>query len=381
MLFGIGALAAAGCANSTDSGDRPQDNNRGSAQLAVEVIASGLENPVHLSAPQDDQRLFVVEQAGVIRIIADGRLLDTPFLDIQDRVGSGGERGLLSIAFHPDYAFNGFFYVNYTDKNGATRVERYSVAADPNLANAASAKLILTVNQPFGNHNGGLIVFGPDGMLYIGMGDGGSGGDPQGHGQNRNTLLGALLRIDVDGGDPYATPPDNPFVADPNARHEIWAYGLRNPWRFAFDREDRTLYVADVGQNRWEEVNAVSDSAGGLNYGWNVMEGAHCFASSPCDNTGLVLPVIEYAHADGCSVTGGHVYRGAAIPSLQGHYLYSDFCQGFLRSFRFADGSVTDKRQWDVGDLGQVVSFGQDDQRETYILSNNGRIYRLIPTA
>ena len=381
MLLCIGALASAGCANSTDPGDSTADNNRGGMQLAVEVIASGLKSPVHLSAPKDDRRLFVVEQAGVIRIIADGRLLVTPFLDIRGRVGSGGERGLLSLAFHPDYASNGLFYVNYTDNNGDTRVERYTVTTDPNLANPGSAKLILTVNQPFGNHNGGLIVFGPDGMLYIGMGDGGSGGDPQGHGQNRNTLLGALLRIDVDSGDPYAAPTDNPFIGDPNARDEIWAYGLRNPWRFAFDRESGTLYIADVGQNRWEEVNVVSDSAGGLNYGWNVMEGAHCFATDPCDNFGLLLPAIEYSHANGCSVTGGHVYRGAAIPAIRGHYVYSDFCEGFLRSFRFADGGVTDERQWHVGDLGQVVSFGKDDEGELYILSNNGRVYRIIPAA
>jgi glucose/arabinose dehydrogenase len=380
-VLGIGTLALASCSNSTAPGNGVADNNHNGSLVAVEVIASGLERPVYLNAPKQDRRLFVVEQAGVIRIIADGQLLVTPFLDIRDRVGSGGERGLLSVAFHPDYTNNGFFYVNYTDRDGDTRVERYTVTAVPKLADPTSAKLILTVDQPFGNHNGGLIAFGPDGMLYIGMGDGGSGGDPLRHGQNRNTLLGALLRIDVDGGDPYAVPPDNPFVGSPGARGEIWAYGLRNPWRFAFDREAGTLYIADVGQNRWEEVNVVSDAAGGLNYGWNIMEGAHCFATDPCDNSGLVLPAIEYGHADGCSVIGGYVYRGTSIPAIRGHYLYADFCAGFLRSFRFADGIVADKRQWNVGDLGQVTSFGEDSQGAIYILSNNGRVYRLIPAA
>jgi glucose/arabinose dehydrogenase len=381
MLRCIAALALSSCSNSTVPGNGMKDNNHGGMQLAVEVIASGLKSPVHLSAPKHDRRLFVVEQDGVIRIIADGLLLKTPFLDIRNRVGSGGERGLLSIAFHPDYTDNGLFYVNYTDKNADTRVERYTVTVNPNLAEPNSAKLILTVEQPFGNHNGGLIVFGPDGMLYIGMGDGGSGGDPQRNGQNRNTLLGALLRINVDNGDPYAVPTDNPFVSDPGARGEIWAYGLRNPWRFAFDRQAGTLYIADVGQNRWEEVNAVSAAIGGLNYGWNIMEGAHCYPTDPCDNTGLIRPAIEYGHADGCSVIGGHVYRGASIPAIRGHYFYSDFCEGFLRSFRFADGVATDERQWDVGDLGKVMSFGEDDQSEIYILSKNGRVYRLTPAA
>lgn len=379
MLLCIAALA--GCSNSTGNGHGMQNNNNGGSLLAVEVVASGLDRPLHLSAPKRDRRLFVVEQAGVIRIIVDGQLLETPFLDIRDRVGSGGERGLLSVAFHPDYADKGLFYVNYTDKNGDTRVERYAVTADPNLADPGSAKLILMVEQPFRNHNGGLIVFGPDGMLYIGMGDGGSGGDPQGNGQNRNTLLGALLRIDVDSGDPYAVPPDNPFVGDPEARGEIWAYGLRNPWRFAFDREAGSLYIADVGQNRWEEVNVASDAAGGLNYGWNIMEGAHCYANDPCDPSGRVLPALEYSHADGCSVIGGHVYRGTSIAAIRGHYVYSDFCKGFLRSFRFVDDTVTDKRQWNVGDLGQVMSFGEDEQGDLYILSNNGRVYRLIAAA
>jgi len=371
-------LALAGCSDSNGPPNGDDIGGAGDLSLAVAVIADGLSNPLYLTAPAGDPRSFVVEQPGRVRIVEDGQLIDTPFLDITDRVRSGGERGLLGLAFHPDYASNGYFYASYTDDSGDTRIERYSVTGDPSVADPASAKLVLAVDQPFGNHNGGLISFGPDGMLYVGLGDGGSGGDPLGHGQNRNTLLGALLRIDVDGGDPFAIPADNPFAADPEARGEIWAYGLRNPWRFAFDREAGTLYIADVGQNRWEEVNVVPADWSGANYGWNVMEGAHCFATDPCDSGDLVLPAIEYGHGEGCSVTGGYVYRGQAIPAIRGHYFYSDYCAGFLRSFQF-DGAVAgDERQWDVGDVGNVLSFGEDADGELYVLSGNGRVYRLV---
>ncbi len=377
-ILACAALAAGACSNSNEPEPDPGDTNTGQPQLAVEVVAGGLSSPLYLTAPAGDSRLFVVEQPGRVRIIEATQLLGAPFLDITDRVRSGGERGLLSIAFHPDYASNGFFYVSYTDGNGDSRIERYSVSADPDLADSGSAKLILQVEQPFSNHNGGLILFGPDGMLYFGLGDGGSGGDPRGHGQDRSTLLGAILRIDVDGGDPFAVPFDNPFVGNPNARDEIWAYGLRNPWRFAFDREAGQLYIADVGQNAWEEIDVVSASAAGLNFGWNVMEGAHCFNSDSCDQRGLVLPAVEYGHSQGCSVTGGYVYRGNAVPQVRGHYFYSDFCRGFLRSFRFSGSSVSDEREWSVGDLGNVLSFGEGADGELYILSGNGRVYRLV---
>jgi glucose/arabinose dehydrogenase len=377
MLFWISALATSGCSGSTGPDGSPGGGDLGSVSLAVEVVASGLSDPLYLTAPTSDARLFVVEQPGRVRIIQDSRLLSTPFLDIGDRVSSGGERGLFSLAFHPRYGSNGFFFVSYTDRNGDSRIERYSVRADPNVADAGSAKLILSVRQPFSNHNGGLVVFGPDGMLYIGLGDGGGGGDPQGNGQNVSTLLGSLLRIDVDGGDPYAIPPDNPFVGVAGA-DEIWAYGLRNPWRFAFDRGAARLYIADVGQNLWEEINVEPAGRGGLNYGWNVMEGRHCFATDPCDRAGLTSPVLEYGHSDGCSVTGGYVYRGDAIPAIRGQYFYSDFCSGFLRSFRFSGGGVSDEREWDVGQLGNVLSFGEDAGGELYILSRNGNVYRLV---
>jgi glucose/arabinose dehydrogenase len=363
----------AGCGDGTGPVEPIPDS------LAVEVVASGLSNPLYLASPAGDARLFVVEQPGRIRIIQNGSLLTTSFLDITGRVLDGGERGLLSVAFHPSYASNRFLYVNYTDNQGDTRVERYTATSDPNVADPNSALLIIGIAQPFANHNGGLVMFGPDGMLYIGMGDGGSGGDPQGHGQNRATLLGDLLRIDVNQGSPYAVPADNPFVNQTGMRGEIWGYGLRNPWRFSFDPEGGTLYIADVGQNAWEEVNAVLATAKGVNYGWNILEASACYGSATCDRSGLTLPVLEYAHDGGaCSVTGGFVYRGQRIAGLQGHYFYSDFCAGWLRSFHLVDGRAEEQREWDVGDLGQVMSFGEDAARELYILSANGRVYRLI---
>jgi glucose/arabinose dehydrogenase len=372
------AAAATGCGAGPPSEPLPEPPEQ---ELTAVEVASGLNNPVHLTAPADDPRIFIVEQPGRIRILQNGQLLPTPFLDITARVVSGGERGLLSVAFHPGYGTNGEFFVNYTGSGGTTRVERYRVSADdPNRADPASAELILSVAQPFANHNGGLIKFGPDGMLYIGMGDGGSGGDPLGHGQNAATLLGSLLRIDVDSGDPYAIPPDNPFADGGAGRAEAWATGLRNPWRFSFDPEDGLIYIADVGQNRIEEINAQPADAPGLNYGWAVMEGSTCFRpATGCDQSGLVLPIVEYANpADGCSVTGGYVYRGSALPELRGHYFYADFCRGWVRSFRrTGPAAAADHRQWPLGTLGSISSFGEDAARELYIVVHQGRVYRL----
>ena len=368
----VWTLAFLSCSNAPTGG-----GGRGTPQVRLEQVASGLSDPLYLTAPASDPRLFIVEQAGRITIVQNGQVVPTAFLDIVSKVRSGGERGLLSVAFHPQYATNGFFYVNYTDLNGDTRIERYAVGAGPNVADPASAKLILAIPQPFANHNGGHLLFGADGMLYIPTGDGGSGGDPLGNGQNRSTLLGKMLRIDVDGGDPYAIPANNPFVGVSGARPEIWATGLRNPWRVAFDRPAGLLYVADVGQNLWEEVNVVPAGQGGLNYGWNVMEGAHCFSPSNCSSTGLVLPALEYGRSEGCSIIGGFVYRGSRAPSLRGHYFYSDYCSGFLRSFTYANGAVAERRTWDVGPLGNVLSFGEDSSGELYVLSANGTVYRI----
>ncbi|HET7462959.1 MAG TPA: PQQ-dependent sugar dehydrogenase, partial [Longimicrobium sp.] len=327
-----------------------------------------------------DARLFVVEQTGRIRVIQNGAVLPTPFLDVRGKITSGGERGLLSVAFHPHYATNGFFYVYYTDLNGDTRVERYHAAPASNTADAASGQLVLAVAQPYANHNGGLLMFGPDGKLYVGLGDGGSGGDPQGNGQNPAALLGKILRLDIDAAQPYAIPADNPFAGQAGKRGEIWITGVRNPWRFAFDRDAGLLYVADVGQNQWEEVNVLPAATGGQNLGWNLMEGMHCYGATGCVQQGLTLPVVEYSHSDGCSITGGFVYRGSAVPAVRGHYFYSDYCNGWLRSFRWTGSAVADAKQWDVGNLGSVTSFGEDASRELYVTTAAGLVLKLAPS-
>lgn len=376
-LLPIAALAAAACTSASKSTD-PEPLPPGFT-LAVQQVASGLANPVYVTAPAGDARLFIVEQPGRIRILENGQLLSTPFLDISPRTGTGGERGLLSVAFHPQYRANGFFYVYFTGTGGEIRVERFTVSANPNVANAASAKIILTVPHPLSNHNGGLAMFGPDGMLYLGLGDGGGGGDPSRNGQNQNVLLGKLLRIDVNNGDPYAIPAGNPFIGRNDARPEIWALGLRNPWRFAFDRSSGNLYIADVGQNVTEEVNVMSASRAAVNYGWNVLEGSGCYEIANCNKQGLELPVLEYDHSGGqCSVTGGFVYRGSAIPEIAGLYFYSDYCAGWVRSFRYNNGTASDRRQWDVGSIGLITSYGEDAAGELYITSANGRVYKFV---
>jgi glucose/arabinose dehydrogenase len=340
-------------------------------------VTAGLSSPVFLTQPLDDGRIFVVEQGGTIRIVRDGVLQPTPFLDISSRVLSGGERGLLSVAFHPQYATNHFFYVYFTTQtNGDIRIERFT-ATSADVADPTSSKLILTVahsDQP--NHNGGLLTFGPDGMLYAGLGDGGGGGDPLMNGQNYDALLGSLLRLDVDNGDPYAIPSDNPFVGQSGRRGEIWAKGLRNPWRYAFDKPTGLLYIADVGQNLHEEVDVQPAKAGGLNYGWNIMEGQSCYNAPTCSQTGLTPPVIAYDHTNGaCSITGGYVYRGASIPEVVGHFFYSDYCEGFLRSFRYSNGTAVDQKDWGLT-MSSVTSFGLDAAGEIYVLTGNG-VFRI----
>ncbi|MEW9899941.1 PQQ-dependent sugar dehydrogenase [Chitinivorax sp. PXF-14] len=349
--------------------------------LALRQIASGLVNPLFLTAPANDARLFIVEQPGRVRIVKGGALLATPFLDISASIASGGERGLLSLAFDPRYAANGYFYVYFTDPQGNLAIQRYSVsAANADQADPASALRILSIAHPdFGNHNGGLLAFGPDGQLYAGTGDGGGAGDPSGNGQNLAVLLGKLLRLDVSqasAAQPYAIPADNPFANQAGKRGEIWAYGLRNPWRYAFD--GGTLYIADVGQDQHEEVDVVSAAQGGLNFGWNLTEGNSCYAGSGCNQAGLTLPVLDYDHSQGCSITGGYVYRGAALPALQGRYFYSDYCGGWLRSFSYKNGLPTDPVSWPVDKIGPVLSFGQDAQKELYLLSSDGgKVYRI----
>ena len=375
----LAALGLAACGGGRDLDQEPVGPG-GELQLAATPVVSGLANPLVLTAPPGDARLFVVEQPGRIRVIENGALRARPFLDITARVGSGGERGLLGLAFHPRYAQNGLFYVDYTDLGGDTRVERYRVSSDANVADAGSASLVLAVDQPAANHNGGQLTFGPDGHLYVAMGDGGGAGDPQGNAQSTATLLGKLLRLDVDGAAPYAIPAGNPYAGQAGRRAEIWALGLRHPWRFAFDRAAGRLWVADVGQAAREEVNAVPAATAGVNYGWNRTEGSACYAASTCDRTGLQPPVHEYGHDEGCSVTGGVVYRGTdpALAPLAGHYLYSDYCAGWLRSLRLdAQGAVAERREWAVGSLGRVLSFGEDASGRVYVLSGNGAVYRL----
>jgi hypothetical protein len=377
----VWATALTGCYDSPADDDDDDDGNVITEDiLRVETVVAGLVAPSYVTAVPGDSRLFIVELAGRVRIFQNGILLPQPFLDLRGIVSIGGERGLFSLAFHPRYTETGFFFVSYTDANGNSRIARYRVSANPDVADASSAKAILSVAQPYSNHNGGQIAFAPDGMLHIALGDGGSGGDPLGHGQNTTTLLGALLRIDVDTGDPYAIPPDNPFPNGANGRPEIWAWGLRNPWRFSFDRETSDLYIADVGQNDWEEINVVPAATPGINYGWNRMEGRHCFGASNCGTAGLTLPVFEYPSSGGaCSVTGGYVYRGAAIPDARGHYFFADYCEGRLRSFRVAAGQAVDSRTWDVGRLGAVTSFGEDGIGELYVVTAEGVLYRLRP--
>lgn len=329
--------------------------------LATELVADGFELPL-LATSAGDERLFVVEQTGRIRIVVDGAVAATPFLDLSAEVSSGGEQGLLGLAFHPDYAENGRFFVNYTDSDGDTQVVAYTASGD--VADAGSATPLFSVDQPYANHNGGWLGFGPDGRLYVGMGDGGSGGDPEGNGQNPDVLLAKILRLDVD---------------TPGAAPEVFASGVRNPWRPAFDGDD--LYVADVGQNAWEEVSVISATEPGANLGWNIMEGPECFRAENCDQNGLVLPVHSYSHADGgCSITGGHVYRGAAIPELAGHYFFADFCDGKVQSFRYADGAISELTDWTaaLGGNGLITSFGLDAAGELYYTTLEGGLFRIV---
>jgi glucose/arabinose dehydrogenase len=370
----LAALAVSACASGTPGAADPKP----AQGVRVKPLVDGLHDPVYVTAPPGDSRLFIVEQEGRIRVFENGRLLRRPFLDLTDRVLAGGERGLLSMAFHPQYAANRFFFVNYTDRNGHTRVVRYTATADRNMADPESGRLILLIPQPYANHNGGLVLFGPDGMLYIGMGDGGSAGDPHGNGQNLQSLLGKMLRIDVDRGNPYAIPPDNPFARGKGGRPEIWAWGLRNPWRFAFDPVDRLLYIADVGQNRWEEVDVVPAGRAGINYGWNLMEGDHCFKNPGCTRAGLAPPAFEYDHRQGCSITGGSVYRGRRVPALVGHYVFADFCSGWIRSFRYSGGQTSELREWRLPESIPVSSFGTDAEGELYVVSHAGRVFKVV---
>ena len=373
-----GILAACGEEGET------QDSSPTSTSLKLQTISSNLNSPVFLTAPRGDvNRLFVVEQGGTIRILdrTTGRQLST-FLTLTGMT-SGGERGLLGLAFDPNYNANGRFYVHYTDINGAITVSRLLVSAsDANVADATSQVILVTIPHPnFANHNGGMLAFGPDGCLYAGVGDGGSSGDPNNNAQSLTSRLGKILRIDpATPGAACTSEGANPFVLT-GGNQLVWSYGLRNPWRFAFDGDN--LYIADVGQATREEINVSSgpNAGRGLNYGWRLMEGSICFNPlTNCNNGGLTLPILDYPHEDGaCSVTGGFVYRGSAAPAIQGTYFYADFCAGFVRSFRVNNGSAMERTEWPLLAASSITSFGQDGLGELYILTQGGTVSRIVP--
>lgn len=341
------------------------------------LVAEGLDKPLGLTHAGDGSgRLFILEQPGLIRVVQDGALLPTPFLNIRARVlDRNNEQGLLGLAFHPDYENNGTFYVNYTGKGGDTYVSSFSVTSDPNLSDPESEKVLLHIPQPYTNHNGGHLLFGPDGYLYIGTGDGGSAGDPQSNAQNLNSLLGKMLRIDVDHGDPYAIPADNPFI-DGEGLPEIWAYGLRNPWRYAFDWVTGDLYIGDVGQNTWEEVDVLAAPLpSGANFGWDFWEGRHAFEGTPPQDAVMIPPVWEYDHTQGCSITGGIPYRGT-YSDWYGIYFYADFCSGTIWGL-LQDGSGTWQNQAIFQTGAKITSFGEGQAGELYRIDRTGRVYRL----
>jgi glucose/arabinose dehydrogenase len=376
------AAGAPGCGGS--SGDRARATQAGGAGVRL-VSVGRFSSPLYVTAPQGDRRrLFVVEQGGRIRVVRGGRVLRRPFLDVSRQIVSGGEQGLLGLAFAPDYATSRRLYVNFTNRAGDTRIVEYRTRrGDPDVADAASARVVLAQDQPEANHNGGQLAFGPDGLLYIGLGDGGGGNDQhgeRGNAQSLGTILGKILRIDPRAarGRPYAIPSDNPFSGRAGARGEIYAYGLRNPWRFSFDRSTGDLTVGDVGQNAVEEVDFVRKGAGrGANFGWRPFEGTSRIFPGE-DASGAIRPVIEKQHSDGwCSVTGGYVVRDPQLPALRGRYVYGDFCKGELRSARLAAGGASGDRALGLKTIGGLSSFGEDARGRVYVVSLEGPVYRL----
>jgi len=367
--------ATGGSGRSPSPDADPFDPDR--VALGVQVVVDGLDQPIDIASPGDGSgRVFIVEQPGRIRTVLDQRLASEPFLDIVDRIASGGERGLLGLAFHPDFPTDPRLFVNYTDINGDTVVAEYRLAASGNSADRYSERILIQIDQPYPNHNGGAVVFGPDGMLYISTGDGGSGGDPHRYGRRLDTLLAKILRIDVDGplgddGRPYRIPDDNPFVDDPEAMPEIWLTGLRNPWRMRFDGQTGNLWIGDVGQGAWEEIDVAPAGAGGLDFGWNRMEGFDCFAPPDgCDENGLTLPVAAYGHDLGCAVIGGVVVRDPDQPLIDGGYVFSDSCSGLLWVL---DAGATGRQEATVvGESGRSISSIELDEAGTALATDRG---------
>jgi len=378
-LVFLGSIAI-GCGSPTATPAPPTDGDPfdpGAVALGVEVVVSGLDQPVDIAAPDDGSgRVFIVEQPGRIRLVEDGQLAREPFLDIIDRIASGGERGLLGLAFHPDFPADHRLFVNYTDVNGDTVIAEYRVDETGNASDPNSERILLQIDQPYPNHNGGAVVFGPDGMLYIATGDGGSGGDPHRNGRRLDTLLAKILRIDVDGTPNteqgrYRIPDDNPFLDDPDAMPEIWVTGLRNPWRMRFDGETRNLWIGDVGQGAWEEIDVAPAGVGGLDFGWNRMEGFDCFEPSDgCDENGLTLPVAAYGHDLGCAVIGGVVVRDPDQPLLDDGYLFSDSCSGLL--WVLDAGDTGRQEATVVGETGRSISSIELDQDGFVLATDRG---------
>ncbi len=350
--------------------------------LALDTVATGLSHPLFVTAPPGDHaRLFIVERTGQIRIMQDDTLLATPFLDITSELYAGAEQGILGLAFPPDYATSRYFVVYYVRPDAVTVLSRFHVSTAAADTALPGEDTLLSIPQPvFPDHNGGMLAFGPDQSLYLSVGDGGCCGDPDGHGQDRTDLLGNLLRLDVGSSGPYAIPPDNPWATDTVIRHELWNSGLRNPWRFSFDRGTGDLYIADVGNDSREEVDVVSHtSQGGENFGWRIMEGGECFGGGSCNMSGLTLPVLDYGHNQGCSVIGGYVYRGLAIPALRGTYFYADFCSGWIRTFRWVGGAATDVHEYTLIDPNELItSFGEDADGELYVTTEAGSVYKIV---
>ena len=349
-------------------------------------------NPTFVTAPvTDSTRIFITERGGRIRIVRNDVVLAGSFLDLTGRISASDENGLYSMAFHPQYVTNRMFFLFFTNLDGDIRVVRYVGTTNPDSANPVAVDTIFAVphpvagfSLPFGNHHGGQLQFGPDGMLYVSIGDGGCCGDPQQNGQRHHTMNGKIHRINVDGATGYVVPPDNPFVADTSFPPETWAWGFRNPWRFSFDRQTGDLYIGEVGQDTWEEVDvAAAPSRGkGLNYGWSTMEGLHCSGGGSCDQTGLTLPVVEYQHVGGlCDVQGGYVYRGLRVTQLTGYYLYIDYCTGAVVGFKYVGGAATAARSWttEISPGAGVVSWGEDARGELYLMTYGGTVYRIVP--
>lgn len=389
LILALGCQGAAGAplretqslaTRQSESG--PSAFDPGSVRPRFERVVGGVRQATMVTAAYDGSgRLFVTERAGRIMIIENGQLVAEPFMDISSIIRSQGqEQGLLSVAFDPRYRENGRFFVYYTDVQGSVAIARYNVSGDPNRGDPESGAVLVTIPKPAANHNGGLLVFGPDGYLYAGTGDGGGGGDQYRNGQNRQSLLGKLLRFDVDRGDLYEIPPENPFVNSPGTLPEIFAYGLRNPWRFSFDWLTGELYIADVGQNRFEWVHHQNaGTVGGQNYGWPIREGLHCYPSGDnCDTRGLETPIGEYGRDKGCSVTGGFVYRGQAYPHAQGGYFFADFCSGRVWSLDWTE--ALGWRQAELVNTGMTISsFGEDESGELYVATlEPGAVYRVV---